>query len=87
MSTVYIPAPLRRLTGGIDRAEASGQTVGELIDDLEARFPGLRAAFVENGNLVPHLAVSVDDVVASAGLDEPVAPESEVHFVPPLGGG
>ena len=47
----------------------------------------LRAALVQDGELPPHLAVSVDDVIASAGLDEPVTEKSEVHFVPPLGGG
>ncbi len=87
MSTVYIPAALRRLTGGVDTATADGRTVGELLDALDVRFPGLRAALVENDELAPHVAVSVDDVVASAGLAEPVLPSSEVHFVPPLGGG
>jgi len=87
MSTVYIPAPLRRLTGGVEHVTASGATVGELIDDLESRFPGLRDALVQDGELAPHLAVSVDDVVAAAGLAEPVGEGSEVHFVPPLGGG
>lgn len=87
MSTVYIPAALRRLTRGADRLPATGDTVGALLDDLEDRFPGLRAALVRDDALVPHLAVSVDDVLADAGLDEPVGPQSEIHFVPPLGGG
>jgi len=87
MATVFIPAALRRLTGGADRASARGTTVRELVDDLAARFPELRAALVRDGELPPHLAVSVDDVIASAGLDEPVGETSEVHFVPPLGGG
>lgn len=87
MTIVHIPASLRRLTSGADRAEATGNTVGELVDDLEARFPGLRAALVQNGELVSRFAVTVDDVVGSAGLAEPVGAASEVHFVPPLGGG
>ena len=87
MSLVYIPAPQRRLTGGAERVVAKGATVGELLDDIDARFPGLRAALVEDGELAPHLAVSVDGVLSSSGLDEPVCDNSEVHFVPPLGGG
>lgn len=87
MSTVHIPAALRRLTGGKDRVEATGETVGELIQDLAERFPGLAAELVVDGELSPHMAVSVDDELSSAGLLEPVQETSDVHFVPPLGGG
>lgn len=87
MTTVFIPAALRRLTKGADRAEASGETVRELIDALDAQFPGLRDALVQDGELVPHFAVSIDDVLAETGIDEPVGGAREVHFVPPLGGG
>lgn len=87
MSTVYIPAPLRRLTGGVDHVEVPGTTVGELIDALDVRHPGLREALLEDGELSPHIAVSIDGILGSAGVAEPVEDESEVHFVPPLGGG
>ena len=87
MSTVHIPAALRRLTGGKDRVEATGDTVGELIQDLAERYPRLAAELVVDGELSPHVAVSVDDELSSAGLLEPVRETSDVHFVPPLGGG
>jgi len=87
MATVFIPTQLRRLTGGHDRAEVPGATVGELVDELERRFPGFRERVVEHGDLSPSLAVSVDGVISGGGLLEPVGPESEVHFVPALGGG
>lgn len=87
MTTVFIPATLRRLTNGADRVNVSGETVGELIDALDERFPGMRDALVRDGDLVPHFAVSIDDVLAETGIDESVGSASEVHFVPPLGGG
>lgn len=87
MSTVYIPAPLRRLTGGIDHLSVSGTTVGELIEALEERHPGLGEALLQDGELAPHIAVSIDGVMGDAGVAEPVDDDSEVHFVPPLGGG
>ncbi len=87
MSTVYVPTALLPLTGNAGSIEASGESVGELVDALEARFPGFRAALVRDGALAPHLAVSVDGVISPDGLAEPVAAESEVHFVPALGGG
>jgi molybdopterin synthase sulfur carrier subunit len=87
MAMVFIPAQLRRLTGGRDRAEARGASLGELIDDLERSFPGFRDRVTEAGDIAPALAVSVDGEMATAGLHEPVRPDSEVHFVPALGGG
>lgn len=87
MSTVFIPPALRRLTGGADRVVVSGATVGELVDAVDRLHPGVRDALVRDDELAPHVAVSVDDVVATAGLAEEVQESSEVHFVPPLGGG
>jgi molybdopterin synthase sulfur carrier subunit len=87
MAIVFIPTQLRRLTGGRDRTEVAGATVGELVDELERRFPGFRDRVVEHGDLSASLAVSVDGEITSGGLLEPVRPDSEVHFVPALGGG
>ncbi len=87
MSTVHLPSSLRSLVGGAESVRARGRTVGELIADLESRFPGLQDALTERGELSPHFAVSVDDVVSAEGLDETVRDESEIHFIPPLGGG
>jgi molybdopterin converting factor small subunit len=87
MATVFVPAQLRRLTGGRDRVEAPGATLGELIDHLEGSFPGFRVAVLEGGDLSPALAVSVDGEISSGALFAPIAATSEVHFVPALGGG
>jgi len=39
---VQIPLPLRGLTGGMSEVEATGSTIREIIDDLEASHPGVR---------------------------------------------
>jgi hypothetical protein len=44
-------------------------------------------ALVEDGDLKPHIAVAVDGEVSILGVVEPVADDSEVHFIPALGGG
>jgi molybdopterin synthase sulfur carrier subunit len=87
VAIVFVPAPLRRLTGGRDRLEVAGETVGALVDAIDAQYPGFRARVAADGELLPSLAVSVDGDLVTRGLDEPVGPESEVHFVPALGGG
>ena len=41
-TTVRIPAPLRTLTGGKDEVVAAGSTVGDLIEDLDKKHPGIK---------------------------------------------
>jgi sulfur-carrier protein len=87
MATVFIPALLRKLTGGKDRTEARGATLGELINDLERQFPGFRERVVADGDLSGSIAVSIDGEVITGGLSEPIPSNCEVHFVPALAGG
>ena len=39
---VQIPLLLRGLTGDMSEVEATGSTIREVIDDLEASYPGVR---------------------------------------------
>jgi molybdopterin synthase sulfur carrier subunit len=87
MATVIIPASMRKLTGGVDRTTAAGSTVGQLIEDLEHRFPGLRNHLIEDGDLKASIAVSIDGEFGTNGVRERVRDDSEVHFVPALSGG
>ena len=87
MANVFIPALLRKLTGGKDRTTATGATLREIIDDLERQFPGFRDRVVENGDLAGSIAVSINSEVITGGLSESVPAESEIHFVPAIAGG
>lgn len=87
MTTVFIPALLRKLTGGKDRTQATGATLREIIDDLERQFPGFRERVVEKGDLAGSVAVSINGEVITGGLSESVPADSEVHFVPAIAGG
>jgi molybdopterin synthase sulfur carrier subunit len=64
-----------------------GETVAQAIDALESRYPGIRERLCEGGSLKPSLSVAVDDRIRSEGLRAKVGPESEVHFLPAIGGG
>jgi molybdopterin synthase sulfur carrier subunit len=87
MATVFIPALLRKLTGGKDRVQAQGNSVWEVVDNLERQFPGIRERIVQGNDLAPSLAVSVDGEVVPTRLLEPVQEASEIHFLPAIGGG
>ena len=42
MPNVRIPTPLRKLTNDLEVVSAAGANVGELLDNLDKAFPGLR---------------------------------------------
>jgi len=87
LSTVYIPTMLQALTGGDKKVEVDAFNLQQVIDGLEALYPGMKSRLVENGQLRSNLAVAIDGELARMGLLEKVGEESEVHFVPAIGGG
>ncbi len=87
MAIVFIPAPHRDLTGGLAEIAVVGSTIGEVIDALDHRFPGIRSRLCRGESLAPGLQVSIDDVMTGRGLRAPVRAGSEVHFLPAIGGG
>ncbi|MEW4487336.1 MoaD/ThiS family protein [Thalassoglobus sp. JC818] len=87
MATVFIPTSLRSLSGGVRSIDTDAGNVREVIDQLEAQFPGMRDRLCENGGLKKGIAVAIDSRVCSHGLLEQVPPDSEVHFVPGVSGG
>jgi len=87
MATVTIPLLLKDLTGGVRRAEVSGENLGEILRALDGIFPGLEAKMVSEGKILPYVTFTVDGAIAARGLDTPVGPESEVCILPSMGGG
>ena len=87
MATVVIPALLRKFTNGIDRANIPGKTIREIVRNLDARFPGIADQLIDNGDIKASIAVSIDGDVATGGVLDSVGEDSEVHFIPALGGG
>src|SRR5262245_9281591 len=87
MARVFIPPQMRDVTGGRETVEVTGATVGQIIERLDGQFPGMRNRLCQGKDLKPGLAAIVDGQVARWGLREKVGEESEVHFLPAIGGG
>jgi molybdopterin synthase sulfur carrier subunit len=87
MATVWIPALLRQMTRGQAQVNVPGDTVGQVIEALDAAYPGVRSRLCEGKGLTRGMAVSVDGHIAPLGLLAHVDEESEIHFVPAVGGG
>lgn len=78
---------MRNLTGNQEQVEVAGETVRQIIDELDARFPGIAARLVEENRIRPGISVAVDGLIGNKGLRESVRPDSEVHFIPAMSGG
>ncbi len=87
MPRVFIPAPMRDLTGGAEVVAAPGRRVGEVIEALERLHPGVKARLCDGDALRSGIAIIVDTEVSRLGLRQPVTEDSEVHFLPAIGGG
>ena len=87
MATVVVPALLRKLTGGLDRVTVNARNIGEVIQSLENQFPGFREQLIQNDELKPSIAVSIDGEMGTGGLLDRVKDSSEVFFIPAIGGG
>jgi molybdopterin synthase sulfur carrier subunit len=87
MAIVVIPALLRKYTAGQDRVTVAGRTVGRVIDELSDRYPELREHLLENGDIKPSVAVSIDGEMGTGGVLDRVGESSEIFFIPAIGGG
>lgn len=86
---VSIPTILRSHTGGQKSVEASGSTVAEVINDLDAKHSGLKDRLVREGSLHRFVNVYVndEDVRFSGGLDASVSDGDNVTILPAVAGG
>ena len=87
MAVVWIPSLMRDLTGGITDVNVPGETVREIVDNLERTYPGIKERLCEDDRIRPNVAVVIDGLRTSQGLRQRVSPTSEVHFVPAISGG
>lgn len=87
MATVWIPPLLRDLTDGQTKIHVAGETVREVIEQLEQDFPGITERLCQDERLKPGIAVVVDSEVSNRGLRQRLTATSEIHFLPAISGG
>jgi molybdopterin synthase sulfur carrier subunit len=86
---VRIPTPLRTLTGGADEVTATGNTVGEVIESLERKHPGLRERLLDDKGVrrFVNIYVGEEDVRFLDGLKTALKPGDQISIVPAIAGG
>lgn len=90
MASVRIPTPLRKLTNDLEVVSAAGGTIGELLDNLDKAFPGLRERICdEEGNVrrFVNIFVNDEDIRFLEERATPVKDTDEVSIVPAIAGG
>ena len=88
--TVIIPTPLRKFTNGLETVEVEANTVKELFNQLDVRFPGIRARLCESdGELRRFINVYIngEDIRFLERLETAVGSDAEVSIVPAIAGG
>lgn len=89
-ATVRIPTTLRPMAGGKSEVTVEGDTVGEVLESLDAEHPGFADRLLDDdGNLRKFVNVFVadDDVRFLQGMDTPVAEGQTVSIIPAVAGG
>ncbi|MEE8518117.1 MAG: MoaD/ThiS family protein [Dehalococcoidia bacterium] len=90
MAVVVFPTPLQRYTAGEKSVTVPGSTLRQLINNLDERFPGLKAHLIDpedDDKLMPGLAAIIGMEAVEEGLRTRVEEDDEVHFLPAIAGG
>lgn len=88
--SVRIPTILRTYTGGESEVSASGATLAEVLDDLDAHYAGIKGRILdEAGGLRRFVNVYVgnDDVRFLDNLETATPDGAQVSVIPAVAGG
>ena len=88
--SVRIPTILRTYTGGDSEVPAEGATLGEVLEDLDARHPGIRARILDDQGAIRRFVnvyVGNDDVRFLDALDTKTPDGAQVSVIPAVAGG
>jgi molybdopterin converting factor small subunit len=87
---VRIPTILRTYTGGESEVTATGATLSEVLDDLDANYAGIKGRILDdNGELRRFVNVYVgnDDVRFLDNLETPTPDGAQISVIPAVAGG
>lgn len=87
---IKIPTPLRKLTGQESEIEVEGETVGEVLEHLNEKYPTLKTHLYDaEGRLrrFVNLYLNEEDVRFLKGMDTPVEGGDEISIIPAIAGG
>jgi sulfur-carrier protein len=90
MATVKLPTILRKFTGNEAKVAAQGATLRDVLQDLEANYPGItRNVLSDDGGLHRFINVYLndEDVRYLGSLETEVGETDTVSILPAVAGG
>jgi len=88
--TIRIPTPLQKLTNNQAEVQAAGTTLKALIEDLDAKYPGIKDRICDETGKVRRFVnvfVNDEDVRFQQGEATAVKDGDEVSIIPAIAGG
>jgi molybdopterin converting factor small subunit len=88
--SVRIPTILRTYTCGDSEVTAEGSTLGEVIDHLDASYPGIKGRILDEQGAIRRFVnvyVGNDDVRFLDSLDTKTPEGAQVSVIPAVAGG
>lgn len=90
MATIFVPTPMRKVTGGQGKIQIDAATLQEAIEHAEQAYPGFRERVLDNqGEIKRFINVFINgvDVRTLQGRETPVQDKDEVAVIPAMAGG
>jgi len=87
---VRIPTPLRKLTNNEELVEVNASTIGDVILELQTRYPGIKDRLVdENGSIrrFVNVYVNEEDIRFLQNQQTALKDGDEISIIPAIAGG
>ena len=87
---VRIPTPLRKLTNNEEVVEVAATTVGEAINELQARYPGIKERLVDDSGAVRRFVnvyLNEEDIRFLQNQQTLFKDGDELSIIPAIAGG
>jgi molybdopterin synthase sulfur carrier subunit len=87
---VRIPTPLRKLTNNEEVVEVEGATIGDVLDELQTRYPGIQERLLDEKGEVRRFVnvyVNEEDIRFLQNKETPLKDDDEISIIPAIAGG
>jgi len=87
---VRIPTPLRKLTNNEEVVEVNATTIGDVISELQSRYPGIKERLLDDAGSVRRFVnvyVNEEDIRFLQNQQTRLKDGDEISIIPAIAGG